>query len=111
MTWFRITLIAMTALIAAMTMGALAHDGINLISPFLRPVADLTWQGQFNIDFACYLVLSGIWMAWRSGFSGRSIALGVLAPPLGIAFLAPFLLWLTVTSHGDPRRILLGVHA
>lgn len=111
MTGFRYTLIAMTALIVAFTVAVVANGGINLITPFLSPILAFSWQGQFNIDFMCYLVLSGIWMAWRGGFTGSSVALGILTPPLGILFFAPYLLYLVGTSNGDPRRLLLGVHA
>jgi hypothetical protein len=111
MTAFRTLLVAMTALIAAFTLGAIADGGLDLITPFVTPILTVTWQGQFNVDFACYLVLSGVWMAWRGGFTRASIALGVLAPPLGIFFLAPYLLYLTVRTQGDHRRLLLGVHA
>ena len=111
MTKFRYALIAMTVLIVAFTVAAIANGGINLITPFMTPILALSWQGQFNIDFACYLVLSGIWMAWRGGFSKGSIALGVLAPPLGILFFAPYLIYLVSRSNDDPRQLLLGVHA
>ncbi len=111
MTRFRYALIAMMVLIVAFTAAAIANGGINLITPFLTPILALSWQGQFNIDFACYLVLSGIWMAWRGGFSKGSIALGVLAPPLGILFFAPYLIYLVCQSNDDPRQLLLGVHA
>ncbi|WP_420863297.1 hypothetical protein [Algirhabdus cladophorae] len=111
MTGLRYALIAMTVLIVVSTVTAIANGGLNLITPFLMPILALSWQGQFNIDFACYLVLSGIWMAWRGGFSGGSIALGILAPLLGILFLAPYLIYLVGRSNGDPRQLLLGVHA
>lgn len=111
MTLFRYVLIAMTILILVFTATAIAEGGIDLITPFLAPILALNWQGQFNIDFACYLALSGIWLAWRGGFSIGSIALGVLAPSLGTIFLAPYLLYLIGKTGGDPRRILLGVHA
>ena len=111
MTGLRYALIAMTVLIVVFTVTAIANGGLNLITPFLMPILALSWQGQFNIDFACYLVLSGIWMAWRGGFSGGSIALGILAPPLGILFLAPYLIYLVGRSNGDPRQLLLGVRA
>ena len=101
----------MTVLIVAFTVAAVANGGINLITPFLSPILAFSWQGQFNIDFTCYLVLSGIWMAWRGGFTGGSMALGILTPPLGILFFAPYLLYLVGKSNGDPRELLLGVHA
>lgn len=111
MTKLRFTLLAMTVLIVSLTATAVMNEGFNLVTPFVQPILELSWQGQFNIDFACYLVLSGIWMAWRGGFTGGSVALGVLAPPLGIAFLAPYLIYLIAQSQADPRRLLLGVHA
>ena len=111
MTGFRIALMAMTGAIILFTVAAIMNEGINLFVPYLAPIVALTWQGQFNIDFACYLVLSGIWMAWRGGFSGSSIALGILAPPFGILFFAPYLIYLVSQSSGDPKRLLLGVHA
>lgn len=111
MTRLRYTLIAMAVLIVVFTVAAIVDGGINFITPFLTPILSLSWQGQFNIDFTCYLVLSGIWMAWRGGFTSSSIALGVLAPPLGILFFAPYLLYLIGKTNGDPRQLLLGAHA
>lgn len=111
MNQIRNALIVMTVAIVFLTITAMIDGGLNLITPFFEPIIAMTWQGQFNFDFACYLVLSGIWMAWRGGFSGGSIALGVLAPPLGIFFLAPYLIYLIGKSNGDPRRLVLGVHA
>ncbi|MEM7470166.1 MAG: hypothetical protein AAF340_02365 [Pseudomonadota bacterium] len=111
MTLFRNILIGMTVLIIFLTIMAVVDGGLNLITPFVGPILDMTWQGQFNFDFTCYLILSGIWMAWRGGFTGGSVALGLLAPPLGIFFFAPFLIFLIGQSNGDPKRLLLGVHA
>lgn len=110
MTQFRSVLIVMTVAILVFTGAAVANEGINLLVPFFQPVLAMTWQGQFNVDFSCYLILSGIWMAWRGGFSRSSIALGVLAPPFGILFFAPYLVYLIAQNGGDPRRLLLGVH-
>lgn len=108
---FRMTLIAMTAIIILFTITAVVGGGLNLFTPFLDPILAMNWQGQFNVDFASYLVLSGIWMAWRSGFTSGGIILGVCAPPLGILFLAPYMIYLIGKSNGDPRKLLLGVHA
>jgi len=107
---FRTTLWIMFGFIVLATMAAIWDGGVNLVTPFLAPIFALTWQGQFNIDFSCYLVLSGIWMAWRGGFSRRSLALGIMAPPLGILFFAPYLLYLLHKAGGDVQALLLGVH-
>ena len=108
---FRLLLMAFTAVISVLTVVAIAGEGPNLFVPFFSAIFALSWQGQFNVDFTLYLVLSGLWMAWRGGFSGGSIALGLLAPPLGMLFLAPYLLFLLGRTGGDLRRLLLGVHA
>ena len=108
---FRLLLIALTVAIAVLTVAAVANDGWSLLPHFFGPIFALTWQGQFNVDFTTYLILSGVWMAWRGGFTGSSIALGVLAPPLGILFLAPYLIFLIRQSEGDPKKLLLGVHS
>ncbi len=107
----RLLLIVFTVVIIAFTLAAAANEGLNLLPHFIDPILALTWQGQFNVDFATYLILSGVWMAWRGGFTAGSIALGVLAPSLGILFFAPYLIYLIGTSSGDPKRLLLGVHA
>lgn len=108
---FRLLLIAITAAIAVFTVAAVANDGWNLVPHFFGPIFAFTWQGQFNVDFTTYLILSGVWTAWRGEFTGSSIALGVLAPPLGILFFAPYLIYLTRRSKGDPKKLLLGVHS
>ena len=110
MSQFRLLLIAITVVIVVLTIATVANDGRNLLPHFFGPISALTWQGQFNVDFTTYLILSGVWMAWRGGFTGSSIALGVLAPPLGILFLAPYLIYLIRQSEGDPKKLLLGVH-
>ena len=111
MTRFRQLLIAITLVIVLFTVAAVLNEGLNLLPHFFKPIRALTWQGQFNVDFSTYLVLSGVWMAWRGGFTHKSIALGVLTPPLGILFFAPYLLFLARKANGDPKIFLLGVHA
>lgn len=108
---FRLVLLAMTLIIIVFTVMAVSDGGIDLLTPYFQPILAMSWQGQFNVDFACYLVLSGIWMAWRNGFTGGGIALGLLAPPLGILFFAPYLIYLIRQTGGDARKLLLGVHA
>ena len=79
MTMFRNVLIGMTVLIILFTIMAVVDGGLDLFTPFLGPVFAMNWQGQFNVDFSTYLVLSGIWMAWRSGFSRGGLILGICA--------------------------------
>ncbi|MEL7345427.1 MAG: hypothetical protein AAFN59_11320 [Pseudomonadota bacterium] len=107
----RILLLAMLIAILAFTFAAVTNEGINLVPQFFNPILARTWQGQFNVDFVSYLVLSGVWMAWRGGFTRASIALGLLAPPFGILFFAPYLIYLIGKTGADPKKLLLGVHA
>lgn len=111
MAQFRTVLIGMTFLIILFTVTAVVQGGGDLITPFLTPIIAMTWAGQFHIDFLCYLVLSGIWMAWRQGFSRGGIALGLLAPPFGVLFFAPYLIYLIGRTGGNTRKLLVGVHA
>lgn len=111
MTLLRLTLGLMLATILTFTITAVYHDGVNLLPHFIAPIRAMTWQGQFHVDFATYLVLSGVWMAWRGGWTRGSVALGVLTPALGIMFFAPYLLYLINKTDGEPRALLLGVHA
>lgn len=85
-------------------------EGPNFMLPFLGNLASVTWQGQFNLDFASYLLLSGLWIAWREGFSGRGILLGGIAAVLGMMVFAPYLLVRLHQSDGDLSRLLLGVN-
>jgi len=106
---------ALQALLAAMvvalygyTLKVGAENGWNLFPVFFGDIAKMNWPGQFNADFMCLLILSGIWVAWRHQFSKGGILLGLLASVGGTGFLAPYLLVATVVSKGDPRVLLLG---
>ena len=108
---FRALLILMLVVIAAYTIPVMANHGVNLIPRFFGPMLEMTWQGQFNLDFLMFLTLSGLWTAWRGGFSGAAIGIGALAVFFGIGFLTIYLLILLRREGGDMRRVLLGVRA
>lgn len=91
---------ALLLLLAFQTLALLVYtafavhtDGPNLIAVFIGNVNALGWSGQFNLDFACYLVLSGLWIMHRGKFKPVSIATGLVAMVLGIVFFAPFLMY------------------
>jgi hypothetical protein len=111
MTPFRALLILFLLAVGGYTAVTIAGHGWNLLPDFFGAVSAFTWQGQFNLDFLTYLILSGLWTAWRGGFTAASIALGVVAAGLGILFLAAYLLVLDMRHRGDRRAMLLGVHA
>ena len=68
----------------------------------------MTWPGQFNFDFMCFLILSGLWLAWRHHFSVGGIALGVVGVFGGIMLLASYLLIAGYKANGDVKILLLG---
>jgi hypothetical protein len=84
------------------------NHGWNLLPIFFGDMASLTWPGQFNADFMCFLLLSGLWLAWRHHFSFSGIILGLIGVFGGIAFLAPYLLIASYQINGDMKKLLLG---
>jgi hypothetical protein len=105
---FRIILLLMTIAILTITLIVGLNHGWDLLTIFFSDIMALTWPGQFNFDFMCFLILSGLWVAWRNDFSTGGITLGLLASVAGIMFLAPYLLFLSYRSEGDMKVILLG---
>lgn len=105
---FKTILIVQTVGLLIFTFFAFQTDGANLFGVFIDNVLSLNWSGQFNLDFLCYLTLSGVWIMWRSKFAPKSILLGAVAMVLGIVIFAPYLLWLTNRENGDIKRILIG---
>jgi hypothetical protein len=105
---FKALLVMQTLTLLAYTIVAFQTEGASLFSVALNNINSLTWSGQFNLDFLCYLTISGIWIMWRNNFSGISIMVGTVAMILGIVFFAPYLLWLMNKEKGDLKRVLVG---
>lgn len=85
------------------------HHGWNLLPIFFGDIAAMTWPGQFNSDFTSFLLLSGLWLAWRHHFSPGGIILGVSGVFGGMMVLAPYLLCASFQVRGDVKALLLGV--
>lgn len=111
MSALRTLLIALFVALALYTIVVVARDGAGLVRVFLGDLFAVGWRGQFNLDFLCYLVLSALWVAWRSGFSGVGIATAVVASVAGMLFFAPLVLVYMARAGGDMRKLLLGIHA
>lgn len=107
---FRALLVIMLAVVLIYTALVAFDHGLNLVPEFFGAMAAMTWQGQFNIDFSMFLVLSALWTAWRGGFSGGSILLGAVAGFFGIVFLTSYLFYLHRREKGEMGAVLLGVH-
>ncbi len=105
---FKTLLIIQTIGLLVYTVAAYQKEGADLFSIFINNVVSSNWSGQFNLDFLCYLTLSGIWIMWRNKFSTRSILLGTSAMVLGIVLFAPYLLWVTNKENGDLKKALIG---
>jgi hypothetical protein len=108
MTWFRVYLFIVLAVLAGYTLAVGLEHGWNLLPIFFSNIAQMNWSGQFNMDFLTFLGLSGLWVAWRHRFTAGAIGLGVIAVFGGMMFLAPYLLWASMQARGDVRILLLG---
>ena len=108
MTLFKALLVVMCAAVFIYTLVAIGNEGVNLFATTGPSFLEFGWPGQFHLDFLTYLILSGIWVAWRHHFSGLGIILGVLASQLGIIFLSIYLLYAINKADGDMREVLLG---
>ncbi|MBA4304413.1 MAG: hypothetical protein C0424_09335 [Sphingobacteriaceae bacterium] len=97
-----------TLAVLVYTFVAVSNEGIDLLSYFLGNVKALGWSGQFNLDFGCYLLLSGLWVLWRHQFSAIGWLLAPVVAVLGIVAFAPYLIYLLWQCRGDLPKVLLG---
>jgi hypothetical protein len=104
----RILLITMIIGITVYTSIVGFNHGWNLFPQFFGDMIAMTWPGQFNLDFMCLLIFSGLWLAWRHNFSSIGILLGFLGLFGGTLFLAPYLLIVSFKAKGNMKKILLG---
>ena len=105
---FRLFLIACLITIIAYTSMTIANHGMNLLPVFFGDMAAMAWPGQFNLDFFTFLLLSGLWVAWRNHFTPAALALALVAVLGGMLFLSAYLLFLIARTSGDIRVIMLG---
>ena len=108
MTLFRVFLIILFVAIAVYTVIVGQAHGWNLIPPFFAEIQAMTWQGQFNFDFTCFLLMSGLWCAWRNDFSPLGWVLALLGATGGMLFLSAYLLFLSFRTGSDIKTMMLG---
>ncbi|MBX7224492.1 MAG: hypothetical protein K1X55_00545 [Chitinophagales bacterium] len=106
-TFLKALLITQTLLLLTYTVITFTNEGNALFNIFLSNIAAFNWNGQFNLDFSCYLTLSGLWIMWRNKFSASSIFIGIFAMIIGIIVFAPYLLYLFSKEKGDIKRVLI----
>jgi hypothetical protein len=105
---FQLFLIVFVLCLIGYTGITISRHGLGLLPIFFGDMAAMTWPGQFNFDFFGFLLLSGIWVSWRNNFSIKGLGLGVLAVFGGMLFLSLYLLYLSVKTQGDIKRVMLG---
>lgn len=105
---FRVLLASIVGIVLVYTGLVGAAQGWNFMPVFFQDIIAMTWPGQFNLDFSCLLILSGLWLAWRHQFSALGIALGVLALVGGSPLLCTYLLIASIKANGDVKVLLLG---
>lgn len=108
MSAFRALLVGMTAIVLVYTVIVGMNHGWGLFPIFFRDIAAMTWPGQFNLDFGCFLIFSGTWLAWRHHFSPGGLVLGGAGLVGGTLVLAPYLLLASIAADGDMKEVLLG---
>ncbi len=108
MSAFRTFLVAVFLVIAGYTLMVIANHGLNLLPVFFGDMTEMRWPGQFNLDFTCMLLLSGLWVGWRHQFSVAGVVLGLAAVFGGALFLSAYLLVESFRAKGDSRTLLLG---
>lgn len=108
MAGFRSVLTLLWIALVAYTVGVIARHGLNLVPIFFGDIGRGAWPGQFNLDFLCLLLLSGLWTAWRNDFTPAGLLLAPVALCGGAGFLLPYLLFLTFRARGDMAVVLLG---
>lgn len=105
---FRLFLALCMLAILGYTSVTIAGHGWNLVPIFFGDMARMAWPGQFNFDFFCFLLLSGIWVSWRHHFRPAGLALGLVAVFGGMMFLSIYLLVQSLRTRGDIAALMLG---
>lgn len=105
---FRVFMIAVFLLLTGYTAITISNYGWNLLPVFFGDMRAMTWPGQFNFDFMGFLLLSGLWVAWRHRFSAGGLLLGAVAVFGGMMFLSVYLVISSTQSKGNVNELLLG---
>jgi hypothetical protein len=104
----KLLLIVQTLLLVVYTMYVGINEGWIFVSVAINNIKSLGWNGQFTLDFSCYLMLSAFWIAWRNKYTAQSIFIAIVAYVLGIVVFAPYLLYLLFKEEGNIKKMLVG---
>ncbi len=111
MTTLRVFLVVSTLLIYAVTIAAISTSGLNWPAVALADLLALGWRSQFDTDLLIHLFLLATWVVWREGGNGKAYVLGFLSIAMGGMFGFPYLIYASYKARGEPKALLLGVHA
>lgn len=111
MTLLRLFLFASTLIIFAITTYAISMHGINWPAVYFGDLFSLDWRSQFNADFLIHLILFATWILWREGYTLKGFLFAFLSIFMGGMFGFLYLLLATFIAKGNPKYMLLGVHA
>lgn len=103
---FRSALITTWVIIVALSVHALAADGITGLSTFVADFAD-PWRAQINGDFSVHLCLAMAWIAYREPTVTRSILFAVPIV-LGSVYLLPYIVAASFRCEGRFDTLLTG---
>jgi hypothetical protein len=111
MTLLRSFLITAALLIYAISIYVIVTMGLNYPAVYFSDLLNLDWRSQFNTDLLIYISLMAIWVTWREGFTPKGFLFGFLNIFLGSLFGCLYLLFATYKAQGNPKVLLLGIHA
>ncbi|MCB1687850.1 MAG: hypothetical protein KDI33_05170 [Halioglobus sp.] len=104
----RLILAAIFIAISVYTIITISEHGWSLFPVFFGDMAAMGWPGQFNFDFMCFLILSGLCVSWRHHFSVLGLILGLFAFLGGALFLSAYLFINSYKVNGNLNALLLG---
>ena len=111
MTLLRALLLISTVLIYVMTVIASVNHGLNWPAVAIKDLIAMNWRSQFDTDFLIYLFIGATLVSWREGFTLKGHVFGFLSVFMGGMFSFPYLLYATYQANGNPKAVLLGIHA
>jgi hypothetical protein len=107
----RVFLVLSSVTIYAITIIASLGQGLNWPAVAIADLLEFGWRSQFDIDFIIHLLLLASWVIWREGANTKAYIFGILSIIMGGMFSFPYILYATYKAGGEPKALVLGVHA
>lgn len=102
----KLFLVSIIVVVGVYTAPVVADYGlVTLLPSFFGEMNKMNWQGQFILDFFTFLLMSGLWIAWRNRFSPTGIMLGIGGVFLGAPYLSAYLLYLGQRCGWDFNKV------